>query len=474
MNVLALEASTSSVKALVYSHQKGILSSASEPYASATKKLGILDVRSVHEALLKVGSRVAANMDISAIALCSSWHTTTVLDRSLEPQTPMYTWEYTGASSLSSEMRRDTVAADMLYRTTGCVPNAVFPRQTLLHLIKEEGLSIKDRLISSQGAYSFYRMTGDFAETVCIQSGGGFVNLKNVSYDPYVLDLLGADESQFGQLITYRDTSLLNKQSAAALGIKAGIPVVASHSDGAYNQIGSSCGRKGRMTLSVGTSGAMRLTIRDPLFAKNQETWCYYGVDGFIAGAAVSGACNCIDWYKQGLLKNRSSFAQLEMASTYLKGDPPVFLPFMYGERCPGWRDDRRAGFVDIIPTHDEADFYLAIQLGVIYSLLQCYHPLTSLAGAPDAIVVSGGILNSPRWCQILADAFSKPIMCVENPNASAIGAAVVALHAIGCISNLNDFSAEFDKASTVSPIQENLSWHEKQYRRYLDWYHTA
>ena len=35
-----------------------------------------------------------------------------------------------------------------------------------------------------------------------------------------------------------------------------------------------------------------------------------------------------------------------------LRGDVPVFLPFLFGERCPGWCDSRRAGFYQVKASH--------------------------------------------------------------------------------------------------------------------------
>ena len=52
----------------------------------------------------------------------------------------------------------------------------------------------------------------------------------------------------------------LTEDGAKALGIKAGTPVIPAHADGGLNQIGVGALKKGVMTFSVGTSGAIRLT----------------------------------------------------------------------------------------------------------------------------------------------------------------------------------------------------------------------
>lgn len=471
MLVLALEASTSSAKALVFNDRAEVVAAVSEPYAPHIASPGLQDTQGVHQALLALGRSVAEGLDIAAVALCSTWHSIAVVDSGFQPVTKTYTWEYVGSTGISARMRQDEAIRDHLYYTTGCMPNATYPRQALLHLIEEEGLDLKNRLLMTQGAYIFHRMTGLYAESICTQAGGGFLELAKKRYSQDVLAMLGIDESQIGPLVTYKDVGSLNEESARALGIKSGIPVVPAHSDGAYNQIGSSCGKKGRMTLSMGTSGAIRLTTDAPMFGPNRETWNYYGLDNFISGAATAGACNCINWFKREFLKNRWSYQELEASRLFLAGDPPVFLPFLFGERCPGWRDDRRAGFLELEGYHTPEDCYLAIQLGTLFSLLTCYNPLVAMAGEPDEIIVSGGILNSRHWLQMLTDIFGRPMLCVENPNASAIGAAVVGLHTVGVLDDINDFAGEFDSATRIHPDGRNTAWYQRQFSRYLDWY---
>lgn len=470
MLVLALETSTSSAKALVYDSKLGLIATASQRFGPDIAKAGQQDPMGVHLAMTKVARQAVAGRDIQAIALSSTWHSVGIFDTAMQPVSPVYTWEFSKAAPFSAEMRKDEALTQTLYRSTGCMPNVTYPRQTLLYL-KKEGLSLAGRRIISQGGYSFWCMTGEWAETVNVQSGGGFIHLASKRYDPFVLQMLGVSEQQLGALVTYRDKAPLNKETARLIGVQPGIPVVPAHSDGACNQIGSGCGPAHRMTLSVGTSGAMRMAADVPVFARNRETWCYFGVDGYLGGAAVAGACNCIDWFAHELMQGRLSHEQLEGERKAPLRDPPVFLPFIFGERCPGWRDDRRAGFVEIAGSHDFRDLYFSLQMGVLFGLLQCYGPLTDMLGAPEKIVVSGGILNSARWSQMLANIFAHPMQLARNKDASLIGAAALALHAAGACGDIRQFHPQTDEAQVIMPDPDLVPWYREQYARYLEWY---
>ena len=135
----------------------------------------------------------------------------------------------------------------------------------------------------------------------------------------------------------------------------------------------------------------------------------------------MAGACNCVNWFREELLGGRLA-EDLEWPEDGLPIlEPPVFLPFLYGERCPGWRDDRLAGFVDVSGRHGPRDLYLALRMGILFSMLQCYGPLTAMVGEPRDILVSGGILNSPQWCRMLADILNHPVQLTPNQDASLL-----------------------------------------------------
>ena len=128
---------------------------------------------------------------------------------------------------------------------------------------------------------------------------------------------------RFGATATYRDARPLNARAAALLGVSPGIPVVPAHSDGALNQIANCAAVVGRMTFSVGTSGAIRLTTDRPVLPEGHQLWSYFGVTDWMSGAAVSGACNCIDWFREKFMGGRMSFAELDLGEE-LPGRMPV------------------------------------------------------------------------------------------------------------------------------------------------------
>jgi gluconokinase len=468
MLVLALESSTSSAKAIVYDSEKGMIREKQEAYSREISHDGKSDPVEVFNLMMHVGSLAAAGYDIRAVALCGIWQSICICDDRFHPQSPCYAWNFVEMSPFCEKIREDEKLTEGLYQRTGGMVNCTYSRFVLPYL-RAKGEDFTGKRFLSQGGYNYFRMTGEALESACSQSGAGFVSLETKEYDDFVMDFCGVRKEQFGALASYENSFPLKEEIAGLLHIPAGIPVVPSYADGALNQVGNDANRTGIMTISVGTSAALRMITEKPKLPKDRRLWCYLGVGNkYVEGGAISGACNCINWYKEDILGNAWSFEKLEEET----GHPlPQFLPFLYGERCPGWQDERTAAFTGIRHYHRPPDFYHAIQMGITCNMYQCYRDLVENVAEPTDIIVSGGITHSVSWCHMLADILGKKILVSGNSSASTIGGAVLAMHAAGCFSDVSDFRTEFENAQLMEPDPDKAEGYLRAYEKYLQLY---
>ena len=468
MKVLVLEASTSSAKAMLYHSEKGIIAYTSLPYSSGISDVGTHDTEGVYNAVLRAGRQVAEGQDVSAVAVGGMWHSLLLCDGYLKPVTPAYTWAYTEAMDAAERMRADGKALRDYYNSTGCMAHAIYPSFKLLHF-KEKHVSLQDKKIIGEGSYIFYRMTGEYKVSMSMASGSGILNTHTLDWDENVLDMLGIKREQLPELCSHEETGRLAAEAARALGIKPGIPVVPTHPDGALNQVGAGALVPGVMTISVGTSAALRMAFDRPVLHEKSGTWCYYAPGHWLSGCAISGATNCVDWFMDKVHGNRLSFQDAEREMEQASGEPPVFLPFLFGERCPGWHDNRQGGFVNVNGGHETGHLYRALVEGILFNLYQCYTALVKAGGEPDIIRVSGGIVKSPSWTHMLADILQRDIECSDMEQASMLGAAALALYVCKALTSIENFDA--GKANIVSPDRSKRHLYEKRYDRYLYWY---
>jgi gluconokinase len=468
MIILALESSTTSAKTLLFDSETGHTSVRSRRFEVPGPDTSVRDPDAIYTQLMALGREAAAGVAVDLIVLSGTWHGLTLVDDDLRVITPVREWPDTSAQDLSARERGDADFTWWFYERTGCMVNAIYPAFKLAWL-SEQGVSLDGRLALDQASLNFARMTGEASTNISLASGTGMLGADSLEWDAEVLDRLGIADVRLPALRGAGHTVPLSRDAAVLLGLRAGIPVLTPGPDGGLSQVGDRATEPGDMTFSMGTSGALRFATRHPSFSPAMSTWSYRSPLGALSGAATSGCGNCVDWARERLFGLTTDYSEIEPLLSADKTELPVFLPFLFGERSPGWQDQRRGGFLDLKPTHSRADMYQGVLEGIVFSLYHCFKELTALNGMPRRIVLSGGVLSSPFWTQLVADVFGAEMEVSALQHSSVVGAVRMGLLASGLPSE----HAAFDDAAPghVTPRSERKAHYDAEFGRYLDHY---
>jgi gluconokinase len=137
-----------------------------------------------------------------------------------------------------------------------------------------------------------------------------------------------------------------------------------------------------------------------------------------------------------------------------------TFLPFLAGERAPGWAGHARGTIHGLSLATTPLAILRAGLEGVAYRIAIVFELLRKLLPSEPEIVASGGaLLHSPSWLQIISDALCRPVAVSEVQEASGRGAALLALEALGVLKNLSE-TPDF-----IGPV---FNPNFKRYERYL------
>jgi gluconokinase len=112
---------------------------------------------------------------------------------------------------------------------------------------------------------------------------------------------------------------------------------------------------------------------------------------------------------------------------------------------------------------------FRALVEGVLFNIYQCYQILEKLSGAPEKIVLSGGILNSAKWTQMAADVLGRDLTVSQTPQASLLGGVVLAFYARGISVKPDDLSSKITKIVSPRPLARER--YLEKFARYLYWY---
>lgn len=477
MPVLSLEASTSSAKAMLYEEHRGVLAVESLPYAADVFDVTTFDPPGVVDTVLHCAAQLLARypgIEVEAIGLSSIWHSLVMLDEHDRPLGRGQTWADTTAAPTAAPFRQDQALARRVYQSTGCPVHSSYNGWKWMHRRRTGDVSAVRR-VSCLPEYLFFGLTGEFAITRSVAAGSAMLCAHTLDWDNGMLDLFGLRPEMLGRLVEPDHCNALNTAAAARLGLPAGTPVVATGADGALNHIAASALADDVMTLSVGTSGALRIANHGAVLPQRPSTWCYYLAEGLhLVGAATSGAGNCVKWFTDELLGGSWNFAQLEDAARCCNAEmTPYFLPFNFGERCPGWNDARQGGFQGIGPSAGVGAMYRAVLEGILFNLYQNYRILVDTMGRePSMISISGGITKSPLWMALAADTFGVVLDENTGEHASLLGAAHMARRAAGHMGSLRQIAPE--PGPRHAPDLENHRRILQRLDRWMEYYETG
>lgn len=478
MIVLALEASTSAAKAALYSVENGLLGTLGIPYSSDICDTVTIDPEGAFQAVTDCGRLLLEKLKISEvdiIGLSSIWsHSILMLDEDRQPMGRISTWANTDCAGTVSRYKKDAELNRRFYRKTGCPIHSIYTLWKWMHFRESAGAGQGRKVfISTLPEFIFEKLTNRPAVSKTVASAGGMLNIHSLEWDDEILKFAGISAEMLSPLREPEFTEPLGARAAGLLGLKPGIPVVVAGADGALNQIAAGGLKKGIMTISVGTSGALRLSNDKPVLPDKPSTWCYYGAEGKrIVGAATSGAGNCVEWLARKVFSGTKTMKELDLG---LEGgdfqNAPIFLPFLFGERCPGWEDTRQGGFCGLTGSHKDTDLYFSVLEGVLFNLFQCYKTLNDIMDEPEYISISGGIEHSGAWLQMAADIFGKEIHTSDVRDASLLGAVKVALKVTGILKSLQEIDPGAGDKYTPDYLKSSI--YKERYERYIKCYDT-
>ena len=102
-----------------------------------------------------------------------------------------------------------------------------------------------------------------------------------------------------------------------------------------------------------------------------------------------------------------------------------------------------------------------AVLEGVIYSLFSILPAVETLIGPTRTMKATGGFSRSGLWRQMLADVFNREVIVPESFESSCLGAAILALYALGEVDSLNVVADMVGATHRHLPIPQNVAVYE-------------
>jgi gluconokinase len=493
--IIGIDIGTTHTKAIGYTDRGEVLGTAEASYpvfsdASGRHELDPDDllnaVLSVLQTLLQ---RTRGNVDegLAGISFSCAMHSLIAVDGRGHPLTRAITWADLRSEAAAAALKA-SAAGRRVYRQTGTPVHPMSPLSKLIWLKEAEPAIFRGaaRFISIK-EYIWWRFFGQYEVDHSIASATGLFDIHTLDWYPESLELAGIGPRQLSSPVpcVHARTGLV-PEYRDRLGLPEDLPFIIGGSDGCLANLGSGALLPGGTALTIGTSGAVRMTAAGPAYDPKERIFNYVLTGQlYISGGATNNGGGAVQWYVEEFLGvgrapksagrrgsdgsggRRGSDGDVAARVAEADGVPVgceglVFLPYLRGERAPVWDGGAKGVWFGIRSIHTQPYFMRSVLEGISYSLYQIGASLEETIGPVEQIYASGGFTHSKIWLQMIADVFLKKVSVAGEADASATGAAIMGFYALGYLRRLEDATALIRVSETYVPDEE-------RHRKYME-----
>jgi gluconokinase len=355
------------------------------------------------------------------------------LSASGEPVTPVFTYADTRNVPDAEALRAEFDLAEVHDRT-GCRIHSSYQPARFRWLARTQPQLLDETAHwLSIGEYLYWELFGELRASLSVASWTGLLNRRELTWDQAWLEHLPVREELLSPLVDVDEPlSGLKEEWAKRWPALKDIPWFPAVGDGAAANLGSGCTGPDRVALTMGTTGAMRVALDRPIERVPDGLWVYRLNRRYaLLGGATTEGGNIFAWLNELLQlppDTEKELAKMEPAAHGL-----TVLPFIAGERAPGWHDAADAAFAGLTQHSQPMDLLRAGLESVAYRFALIHQSIAPQLPADHQIITSGSaLLSSPAWMQIMADVLNRALLASAEHEATSRGVALLALAALG------------------------------------------
>jgi gluconokinase len=468
--ILALDVGTSSTRTLLFDAKGNALPNvlAQRPYKLRTSNEGEVSVdpdalvavveRTIGDALKMAGPLAQY---IGAVAIDTFWHGLIGVDANNRPLTPLILWEDTRPHHAAIELREQLDEAAIHARTGARFHASYWPAKLLWLATQAPDTFSRVAQWLSFGEYLYRHFLGRSVCSLSMASGTGMLQTRAGAWDTELMEVLDVRPEQLPPLgDLHESVQGLTPAYASAWPALRDVPWFPATGDGAAACVGSGCASMENWSLTIGTSSAVRVVVPLDEVIPPMGLWLYL-IDArrAVFGGALSEGGNMLNWLDSVLTLPSLTDAESLVAALQPDGHGLTVLPFIAGERSPGWHANARMTISGIQAHTSPTDLLragmeaLAYQLAAVFE--QICQALQMERTTPRMIGSGGALLGSVTLGQIVADTLGVPVYPSLDHEASARGAALLALEAMGILPDVAQATAHLKP-----PVQPDAEKH--------------
>lgn len=420
-----------------------------------------------------------ARDSIAAIGVSSQGETVAAVDTDGRALAPALVWLDNRAVLEAGELA-DRFDPALVYDRTG-VPE-VNPTWTAAKLLwwrhHEPGLFRDAARFVLAEDFVLRRLTGRFVTDGSIQCTTMLLDIRSGEWWGPMLEAVGVGPARLPEIAEAGSiVGTLEADAAEALGLSAGLSVVAGGMDQGAGAVGVGNIFGGMISESTGGALTIQAAVdhhggdrsgRTPVYIHSAPGTYLYCPVCPTGGMALT-------WFRDQLGAGGSSGPGGYEALTGLAAAVPpgceglTMLPHLAGAFSPEYVPAARGVFAGFTLAHTRGHFARAILEAVAFMLRRNLELLARAGATATEIRSHGGGARSPLWNQVKADVCGLPIATLEGEDAAVRGDAMLAGVAVGAFRGLAEAEAALvSTGARYEPQPANRPAYDDAYDRYI------
>lgn len=479
MSILAIDAGTTGVTALVVSSQGQILARGYQEFEQHFPKPGWVehDPEQIWQAVIASCTRALALTDVKpkAIGITNQRETAVIWDRkTLTSPTNAIVWQDRRTSDLTDELQKIN-QGDWIRKRTGLNLDPYFTSSKFLWWQRNlpeiwSGVIAGQYALGTIDSYLVARLSGGQSHiTDCSNaSRTQLMNLETGSWDQELLDAFNIPLSAL-PTITPSWGNLATSSPKDFLGLELPISGIAGDQQAAL--FGQLAFERGESKATYGTGAFILTNTGDEIVHsshgllatvawKSPEGEITYASEGsvFVAGAAVQ-------WLRDGLgIIERSGDIE-ELAQKAGSSESVVFIPSLTGLGAPFWDSKIRGSILGITRGTNSSHIAYATLEAIAFQVRAVLDAMQQDIGhAIQTLNVDGGAAANNLLLQIQADISGHDVVRAKVLESTGFGAALLAGLGSGIFQSLSDLQELNPEDQKFEPSADR----ETEYQRWL------
>ena len=466
---LGIDVGTSSIKCSLVGCRGEDFSTSSAEYPLLTPGPGMAEIDG--ETVWEVTARlvretlgpVQDSLEILGIGVCAMMIMPVLLDSRRQLVRPIIHWHDERLAAQSAQIKKQG-KAEPVARYSGSLLTGESTINAL-SWVKEHEPHAYGRIDKFVMIKDFIRLKlcGELATDYGDASGSLMLDIRDWEWSLDLIEQLGFEKSFFPELRRPEEVAgRITAEASARTGLREGTPVAVGTGDGICTILGLGTIEDGDIGFTVGSAGVIgAVSGKLPLDQGHRNyIFCHPLGRRWYSIMATASSGDALRWYRNRLLGEPGtpySGLDREAATVSPGAEGLVFLPYLSGSRNPHSNPDAVGLFVGLRHKHERRFLTRAVLEGILYELRDLFEVESEILSRTGTelkrIKVSGGIVRSAFWSQMLADVLGREVELTQTQELGAFGCCLLASVAAGFHDSLPAAVGRMVKPGSVLPF---------------------